>query len=117
MHHFTPGSFLLGLLLTLLSGLALPIAALPSSVLGRQLIFPPTIGCEHCIESTGRKWCQRCYMSPVHCTLPFDVPCNATVKEKCPGKIADCIVVPTVAAPTPTLPTPTVNGDITYAPN
>jgi hypothetical protein len=73
---------------------------------GRQLIFPPTISCDSKCNDRGEKWCQRCYMSPVHCTLPFSVPCAATVDEHCAGNIRDCIHYPEMKPSAPEEPAP-----------
>lgn len=77
------------LLLILLLSHAGPAAGSP------QLLPPPTISCDDCMASTGVKWCTRCTMAPVHCTLQFSVPCDAVVDPYCrSGSMKECWHVP-----------------------
>lgn len=64
------------------------------SVLARD----STITCDPCEPPTDVKWCQRCYTSPTHCSLPFSLPCDATVDEVCAGALDDCIHYPDASA-------------------
>lgn len=80
------------------------LAALSSHALARpaaepQLVPPPTLSCGPCRErsdsdSESVKWCQRCFMAPVHCSLEFSVACNSTVDRSCIGDIMDCVHEP-----------------------
>lgn len=58
-----------------------------------QLVTPPTLSCGPCDDSGDHpvKWCQRCTMNPVHCTLKFSVACSATIDRNCVGDVMDCV--------------------------
>lgn len=44
---------------------------------------PDTIECNECTAS-GLKWCKHCFMTMgIHCTLPFDVPCESKIVSPC----------------------------------
>ncbi|KAK1765677.1 hypothetical protein QBC33DRAFT_560598 [Phialemonium atrogriseum] len=78
-------------------------AILAAAAATAQLVPPPTLTCGACKEGEGGsshavKWCQRCYMSPVHCSLEFSVPCNSTVDRVCPGDVMGCVHEPGDAA-------------------
>jgi len=55
-----------------------------------QIVPPPTISCRAgCSDMTvggvvtSVKWCSKCTMRPVHCTLEFSLPCDADTTDLC----------------------------------